>query len=190
MAERMTGVQGAILEIQSNIEVNLANRLQQILNVVSAIGGPKVVSSDDAVNKLNKSVESLRSRLLEAMDGMLGEVEDEHALLADKISEVFFSQSETAGESVAADFVKVVKTVIENEEAQVRVVEQLLETFMHGLISLGQYQHINITQQTQESIQKIKAGIESAIKEVFKGIEDMEEKIGDIEKMIPSLPKP
>jgi hypothetical protein len=177
IAERMTDVHGTILSIQNNIESRFSKRLDQILTLLSTKDDRNVKSSD-AVSDLSQSIDGLRSRLLKAIDGMIDEIKEEHTQLAGKIQAVFDRQAtETAADVVSAGFSKVVDKMVENGEIRRRLLNELMETFMFGMRSMGQYQHINITQQTHASTEKIKIQIESSIKDVFHGIDDIENKI-------------
>jgi hypothetical protein len=184
IAERMTEVHGAIVSMQRelesksqrDLESKLSNRLDEILTLVSEKDRHNV-SGSDAVSNLSESIEKLRSRLLTAVRGMIDKVKEEHTLLASKIKSVFDEQAQTACGAVSANFSEIVKNAVESPEVKARVLSELIQTFMHGMKQMGEFEKINITNETIASTEKIESGIKASIEAVFQGINEVEKKI-------------
>lgn len=184
IVERTTGVHGAVLSIQDFLNGRLAHRLDQLLRIVADL---KDDAGKDrtpaAVSELSESIDSLRARLVGAVDSILEEVREQHSELAMKIQSVFEQQSETATDTVKRSFAGEIEAVAPDEADRERLLGRLVEIFMHGMISMGTYQKLNVIDQTEASTQAIRDLINKSIQDVFLGIDR-------IEKQVIALPTP
>ncbi len=187
IVERMTGVHGAILSIQSFMDSGLTCRLDELLRIVANLKGH--VSKDDtagAVSELSESIEDLRARLVETVSNILDEIQEQHSELATKIQSVFEEQSETAADIVERSFTDEIAAAMPPDDTnRAHLLERLLEVFMHGMKSMGAYQQINVTKQTEASTHAIRERINKSIEEVFHGIDEIKDQVIGI-----SLPSP
>jgi hypothetical protein len=164
LVERMTGVHGAVLSIQSLIGGGLARRLDQLFRIVTDLrDDADKEGASGAVSELSESVERLRTRLVEAVSNILDEVQAQHAELAGKIQSVFEQQSETTTHSVQSSFADEIAETVPGGTDRERLLERLVEVFMHGMKSMGTYQQINVTEQTEASTDVIRDRINKSI---------------------------
>lgn len=186
IVERMTGVHGAVLSIQNFMDSGLTRRLDQLLRIVADLKGH--VGKDGtagAVSELSESIEGLRTRLVEAVRNILDEIQGQHLELAKKIQSVFEEQSETAADAVERSFADQVAVAMPDDTNRHRLLERLVEVFMHGMKSMGTYQQINVTEQTEASTHAIRERINKSMEEVFHGVDKIEEQV--IALPLPSL---
>jgi hypothetical protein len=178
IVQRMTGVQGAVLSIQNLISGGLDRRLEQIFRILTDLrDNASNGRAAGAVSELSESVDSLRTRLVEAVSNILDEVQAQHVELARKIQSVFEEQSETATNTVQSSFADEIAAAVSDGTNRERLLARLVEVFMHGMKSMGTYQQINVTEQTEASTHVIRDRISKSIEEVFSGIDKIEEQI-------------
>lgn len=178
IVERMTGVQGAVLSIQSLLDSRFTHRLDQLLRIVTDM--KRHVGKDEtagAVSELSESIEGLRTRVIGTVNKILDEVQEQHTELAKKIQSVFEEQSVTATDTVERSFIDAIVEIIPEDTNHDRLIKRLVEIFMHGMTSMGTYQQINITEQTEASTHAIRERISKSIEEVFEGIDEIEEQV-------------
>ncbi len=178
IAERMTGVHGSILSIQSAIDKRLTYRLDRLLKLSTDIRhNTEVRDAADAASKLEDSVEGLRNRLVAAIDAILDEVQNQHVALARKIQDVFDEQSNTATKSVESSFSAELEQSMPRDFDRDHLLKRLLTVFMHGMTSMGKFQHINVKERTEASTQEIRDKITKSIHDVFQDIDKIEEQV-------------
>ena len=186
IVERMTGVHGAVLSIQSFMDSRLTHRLDQLLRIIVDLKDH--VGKDGtagAVSKLSESIESLRTRLVKAVSSILDEIQEQHSELAKKIQSVFEEQSQTATGIVQRSFADEIAVAMPDDTNRDRLLKRLVEVFMHGMASMGTYQHINVTEQTEASTHAIRERINKSIEEVFHGIDKIEEQVSALPLLSP-----
>jgi hypothetical protein len=178
ITERVTSVHGSVVSIQSVIENRLIVKLNQLHRIVSELPKNRQGQTDQlAAAALSDRVESLRVRLVNTIDRLLDEVQVQHTQLADQIRVVFDEQSESVVQSVGVLFAKELEHTISNTVERDVILDHMLSTFVHGMRSMGIYQHINITKQTEASTSGIKNKITQSIKEVFGDIDEIEKQV-------------
>ena len=178
IVERITGMYGAVLSIQSFIDRSLSERLDQLLRIVVNLEHPVPKNSTaDAVSELSVSIERLRTRLIEAVSNIFDEIQEQHSELAKKIQSVFEEQSETASLVVQRSFANEIALAMPDHAKRDRLLENLLQVFMHGMKSMGTYQQINIKEHTEASANAIRERINKSIEEVFHSIDRIEHQV-------------
>jgi len=105
--------------------------------------------------------------------------------LATKIQSVFEKQSETASETVRKSFAEELEISLPNGVNE-KLLEQLIKIFMHGMNSMGTYQQINVSEQTQASMYAIREQINTSIEEVFHGIDKVKHQVSTLPLPAPS----
>ncbi len=118
-----------------------------------------------------------------AVNNILDKIQEQHIELAKKIQSVFEEQSETAIDTVERSFAEAITMAIPDDSNRDRLLERLVEVFVHGMKSMGTYQQINVTEQTEASTRVIRERISKSIEEVFHGIDE-------IEVQVTALPQP
>jgi len=178
IVERMTIVHGAVLSIESSIDSRIRQRLDQLLGIV--VGLREHVGKGDtagAVTELSDSIEDLRARLIKAVSKILDEIQEQYLKLANKIQSVFEEQSITAANRVEQSFADEISIAVPDATNQEDLLKRLVELFMHGMTSMGTYQRLNVTEQTESSAKIIRERINKSIEEVFRGIDKIEQQV-------------
>lgn len=178
IVERMASVQGSILGIERAIDVKLSHRLEQVHKLALTLKEHLSKNEHpDAVSNLNESIDDLRARLNRAVSRILDDIQNQHTQLALKIQSVFEEQSITAADMVERSFAEILARGIADTAERERLLTSLVEVFMHGMRSMGTYQRINVTDQTQTSTKLIRERINKSIEEVFLGIDKIQEQL-------------
>jgi hypothetical protein len=191
IAERMTGVHGSVVSIESTIEKGVFQRLDHLLRVADEIRRNTKVSSTgsaDAVSKLGNSVEALRTKLEAAIDRLIQNIRGQHLELARKIQVVFEKQSESATLTVEHSFTEELARCMPLNGDRERLLKRLLEVFMDGMRAMGTFEQINVTKQTEAATQEIHSRITKSIKDVFQDIDKLEEQVLSLPAALPGLP--
>ena len=181
ITERVTNIHGKVVSIESivvNIEGGLSRKLDQLLRTTNELQRNRGEQTDqNAAISLGDRVESLRAKLIGAVGLILDEVQTQHVQLADKIQTVFKEQSANAVQSVEVSFADALKHVMPTATEREVILQHLLDIFMHGMHSMGRFQHINVTERTEASTQEIRNKITQSIKEIFGDIDELEKKV-------------
>jgi hypothetical protein len=180
ITERMTSVHGSVVSIQSAIDNKLVQKLNQLLRLTAELQKTTRVDAggqQGAVSELGDRIESLRGRLVQAIAQILGDIQGQHLLLASKIQAVFEEQSETAALSVKSSFTDELERCVSVSAKRETLLVRLLDIFMHGMASMGTFQRINVTRQTEASTEEIREKINKSIKEVFGDIDEIEKQV-------------
>jgi uncharacterized protein YoxC len=178
VVERMTKLQGTVYSIQDLVGSGLTHRLDQLLRIVADLkfrAGKNETAS--VVSELSESIEGLRKRVIRAVNRILDEVQEQHTELAKKIQSVFEQQSITATDTVERSFTDLLVEIIPENNNHDRLIQRLGEVFMHGMTTMGNYQQINITKQTEMSTFAIRKRITKSVEKVFHNIDEIEERI-------------
>ncbi len=178
IVERMAGIHGAVVSIQTSMNNDFAHRFDKLLGIVSDLKGSIGKGSATAAkSELSDSIESLRARLVAAVSTILDEIQEQHIALAKKIQSVFEEQSETAADAVERSFAEQLAIIMPDDINLNLLLSRLVDLFMHGMKSMGTYQQMNVTEKTEASTHAIRAGIKKSIEDVFSGIDKIERQV-------------
>jgi len=178
ITERITSVHGSMVSIQAAIDNRLVLKLNQLLRIAGELQKSKEhQGGQSAASELGDRVETLRGKLVSAIEQILSDIQGQYAQLAKRIQDVFDEQSQTATQTVESSFADELERAVSVTTDRELLLKRLLDIFMHGMTSMGTFQHINVTKQTEANTLEIRDKITRSIKEIFGDIDEIEKHV-------------
>ncbi|MEL6110646.1 MAG: hypothetical protein AAFU85_31960 [Planctomycetota bacterium] len=143
----------------------------------------KQIDDNSDLAEIRSTVERIDTRLHDAVRNIVGDVKEQQAELAAKIQRQFEHQSREATQVVREAFVAEVKKFVTDTRKQDKLVKNLVDSFMEGLRTMGQYQKTNIEGQSETSLNEIEQSISESINQVL-------DEVVDLKGQLIGLPQP
>ena len=135
------------------------------------------LDSHDDLLAIRSTVEKLDGDLNRAVSSILSDVKEQQKLLATKIQEKFEAQSIEARQSVQDAFQAELKKFIPDPQQQEQLLNSLVRSFMAGIKTMGEYQKINIEEQSISTASTLEQQIKGSIDNVLKEVTDLKETV-------------
>jgi len=184
LAERLSLVQGTVLNIEDLMVTKcfrtLSDLSDKLQKVTLASQRAEKISGDSDLSELGVTVQELYDNLTKTISEILSDVRVQQTKLAERIMDEFNGQSDSATEIIKDVFAKEIYKFVKDTQEQEQLLERLIESFMHGMKTMGEYQQINIENETRKSTQEIETRIKESISSVLNEVDKLHEKVMEL----------
>jgi len=131
------------------------------------------------ITSILRIVERIDEDLLRSVTSILKDLEKEQARLSKEIQAKFDEQSKKSRKIIAESFRKEISYVLPQNGQSEALLSKLVDSFMDAMIRMGEYQRLNIEDQTERHREVIKQIIESETKGLVGEVENLKSKVGN-----------
>jgi hypothetical protein len=165
----------------SSLRTVLLAKFTELHSILSEVTGKidvsKKLSEHDDLAAIRLLVGQIQAQLQLSVDSLVSDVKGQQIELARKIQDQFRFQSEKATQVVRDAFATEVRKFITDTKKQDKLVQGLVESFMDGLRTMGEFQRHKIEVQSEVSLSIIEKRITDSINQVLEEVVNLKEKL-------------
>ena len=182
---RIASIDSEIRMLRQGLDHSVASKVASIYTdlqqLKERIDIQQRMESRDDIASIKATVEQLDGSLGSAVREILSDVKAQQRELAERIQAEFRSQSQSATNTVRDTFATEVEKFVSDSRDREKLLASLVDSFMHGMRVMGDYQRKNIETETTASIDEIE-------KKISRSIDDVLEEVVELKQQIVALP--
>jgi hypothetical protein len=181
LVERLTAVQGKVLSIEDFVAKEYPKLFHSLFEKFDYVKksperGEEPGKKDD-ISALGITIGELHENIIMTVSTILTDVKEQQLELAKRIFNEFSAQSYSATKIVKDSFSKEICKFINDTLEQEQLLEYLVDSFMEGMRTMGEYQRINIENETLNATQQLEIRIRDSISKIINEVSELHDKV-------------